>query len=55
MKRYLLFEWRCYCECGGWNDFIGSYDTIEEIKQIPFDEHHFMRQIIDTISLVEVD
>jgi hypothetical protein len=54
MKRYLLFEWRCYCENGGWNDFIGAYNTIEEIEAIPFDEQHFMRQVIDVVTLEEV-
>jgi hypothetical protein len=29
-KRYLLFAGFNYYPCGGWDDFIGSFDTQEE-------------------------
>lgn len=32
MKRYLVFAYECYYPNGGWNDFKGSYDTLEEAK-----------------------
>ncbi len=32
MKRFLLFAGSSYYPDGGWGDFIGHYDTEEEIK-----------------------
>ena len=32
MKRYLLFAGSHYYPSGGFNDFIGSFDTIEECQ-----------------------
>ena len=32
MKRYLMFgSDECYYASGGWNDFVDSFDTIEEV------------------------
>ena len=31
MKRYLFFACDCYEPLGGWGDFIGSFDAINEI------------------------
>jgi len=33
MKRYLLFYGEIYYACGGMDDFLGDYDTIEEAKK----------------------
>lgn len=33
MKRYLLFAGNYFYPLGGWNDFVGDYDTIEEALQ----------------------
>lgn len=30
MKRYLLFSWSYYLSGGGWHDFAGSYETLDE-------------------------
>ncbi len=30
MKRYLLFKYRTFYPGGGWNDFEGMFDTLEE-------------------------
>ena len=30
LKRFLLFAGDTYYPCGGWHDFIGSYDSYEE-------------------------
>lgn len=30
MKRYLLFVGYNYYPSGGWDDFVNSYDTVEE-------------------------
>lgn len=32
LKRYLLFAGWVYYPGGGWEDFIGSFDTVEEAK-----------------------
>ncbi len=32
MKRYLLFNCEAYYPFGGWRDFAGSFDTIEEAR-----------------------
>lgn len=32
MKRYLLFAYDDYYPSGGWNDFKGSFDSVEEAK-----------------------
>lgn len=32
MKRYLLFSGATYYPGGGWEDFVGDYDTPEEIQ-----------------------
>jgi hypothetical protein len=31
MKRYLFFVYEKYEPMGGWGDFVGSFDTINEI------------------------
>lgn len=33
LKRYLVFEWGGHNESGGWNDFTGSFQTIEQAQQ----------------------
>jgi len=52
MKRYLLFSGRCYYHCGGWDDFVDSFDTIEEAKQskVTNDKHEWI-QIVDTQTM----
>lgn len=32
MKRYLLFQCNDYYPSGGWDDFVGDYDTIEDAQ-----------------------
>ncbi len=32
MKRYLLFAFNEYYPGGGWNDFQGSFGTLEEVR-----------------------
>jgi hypothetical protein len=32
MKRYWLFFWDTYYPSGGMNDFLGSFDSVEEAK-----------------------
>ncbi len=33
MKRYLLFCMESYYPSGGWDDFCGDFDSIEEAKE----------------------
>lgn len=33
MKRYALFEGSEYYPAGGWDDFVGTYDTKEEAEK----------------------
>lgn len=35
MKRYLLFAGSWYYPGGGWNDFVESFDTLEEAMEHP--------------------
>ncbi len=32
MKRYLLFIGHDYYPCGGWDDFVGDFDSAEQAK-----------------------
>jgi hypothetical protein len=34
MKRFLVFAYDYYYPAGGMNDFVGSYDTMEEAQAI---------------------
>lgn len=37
MKRYLIFRWSRYYPSGGANDFVTSYETMDEAKKHPRD------------------
>lgn len=39
MKNYLAFFGSVYYPCGGMDDFIGDYDTLEEAMQAIEDAH----------------
>jgi hypothetical protein len=59
MNRYLLFTgYNCYPN-GGWEDFQGDYDTIEEAEarverdKLSYQKHEWM-QIIDSHTKEEV-
>lgn len=32
MKRFLLFRWDQYYPGGGWSDFAGDFDSLEEAQ-----------------------
>jgi len=34
MKRFLRFEGYDYYPSGGWGDFVGDYDTLEEARAV---------------------
>lgn len=48
MKRFLLFGGDKYYACGGWADFLGSFDSVEEALAQPKQE---WRHVIDTHQL----
>lgn len=51
MKRFLLFRGQTYYAAGGWNDFKGSFDTLEEAKATPKVEYcDDWEHVIDTVS-----
>lgn len=39
MKRYLGFSGSTYYPSGGWEDFIGSFDTPEAAKEAIYESH----------------
>jgi len=51
MKRYLLFMAETYYPSGGWEDFIGEFDTIDEAAAVIIgcdSIFHGFAQIVDT-------
>ena len=61
MKRYLVFAGIDYYPAGGWNDFAGDADTLDEARQIVNLERRRPRlparwwQIVDTTTLKVVE
>ena len=51
-KRYMAFAGANYYPCGGWNDFIGFFDTVEEAKEAARGD---WRQVIDTETMEVCD
>lgn len=48
LKRYLVFSFETYYPRGGWRDFHGSFDTLEEAKaSSPKGDH---AHIVDTLT-----
>jgi hypothetical protein len=37
MERYLVFAGDLYYPAGGWEDFIGSFRTLAEVKEVTKD------------------
>jgi hypothetical protein len=48
MKRYLMFAGSHYYPCGGWEDFKGCYDTVEEAEAAARAEKEDWTQVVDT-------
>lgn len=53
-KKYLLFAGPFYYPGGGWEDFIGSYRSIDEAKKA-FDEQCEKHSDINWAHIVDVD
>jgi hypothetical protein len=55
LKRYLLFQFDSYDPIGGWADFQGDFDTLEEAaKYINSNSTYDFDQIIDSHTGKEV-
>lgn len=54
MKRYLLFQYPDYYPGGGWQDFTGSFDSVEEARQVVLAPEYRDRpdnyEIVDTLT-----
>lgn len=50
MKQYLLFAFDDYYPGGGWTDFIGSYETLEEAMNAYKDVRRDYFQVVDLKS-----
>lgn len=48
IKRYLVFDYSDYYPGGGWDDFVDSFDTLEEARKIE------SREIIDLETGIDV-
>lgn len=57
MKRYLLFAGDDYYPGGGWDDFMGSFDTIEECQAFGTDTKRGFDwyQIVDTTTMLALE
>lgn len=47
LKRYLVFSYPDYYPGGGWNDFEGSFDTLEEAEREVKKERGLYWDIVD--------
>lgn len=54
MKRYLLFCGYTYYPGGGWEDFVGTYDTVRECILALIDTHSDWYQIVDSQIMREI-
>ena len=50
-KRYAVFAFEFYYPEGGWDDYLGNYETIDEAKASVKNEYKCKCQIIDLKSL----
>lgn len=52
LKRFLLFAGEDCCPGGGWSDFRGSYDTVEETRRAwtARTQHYDWWQVIDSTT-----
>ena len=53
-KRYLVFMYTGYCTGGGLGDIAGSFDTVEECKELIKNEGSDHNEIYDRIEGIEI-
>jgi hypothetical protein len=55
MKRYLLFAGATYYPGGGWDDFVGHFDDVEDARrkgnELCNQEWYYWFQIVDTTTM----
>lgn len=54
MKRYLLFAGDNYYPSGGWSDFIGSFDTVEQALARQCDIRRDWYHVVDTSTMTMI-
>jgi hypothetical protein len=56
MKRYLVFSSACYYPGGGWEDFVGAYDTADEAFKVARDreDDYSWSQVVDLEAMKEI-
>ena len=52
MKRYLLFAWDHYEAFGGWNDFFGDFDSVNEAKEFA-DSNERIQNYCDSAEIID--
>lgn len=52
MNRYLTFSHNSWEPEGGWNDFVGDFELLDDAIEFLIEEHHGEdKQIVDTETL----
>jgi hypothetical protein len=55
MKRYLLFAGSFYYPAGGWSDFLGDFDSVDEAHRSAPASDFDLLEVIDTKTMKDVD
>lgn len=50
MKRYLLFSGDIYYPCGGWHDFVGDFETADQVLAAARAEYNDWAHAFDTTA-----
>lgn len=54
MKRYIIFAYEAYYPGGGWSDFCGDFDTVEEAISALDALKPVNKELIDTQTLQDI-
>lgn len=52
--RYYAFAWSNYYPCGGWNDFVGAFDTEADAWAAAKATRQGNYQVVDSFDLREI-
>ena len=55
MKRFLLFTFDFYYPEGGWHDFAGAFDSVEEAIAFLPQTYGYLYHIVDTNDMLTID
>lgn len=50
MKRYMAFAGDTYYPSGGWGDFIGDFDGLDEAREVCYQAKCDWYHVIDTLG-----